>query len=62
MSLCADYIIADQMSTDGSREIYKEFDKVIVIDNPCKEMHQARTRLMLFDEAKKYLETRFYLH
>lgn len=53
-SLWADYIIiADQMSTDGSREIYKEFEKVIVIDNPRKEMHQARTRLMLFDEAKK---------
>lgn len=34
MSLWADYIIiADQMSTDGSREIYKEFEKVIVINN-----------------------------
>lgn len=53
-SLWADYIIiADQMSTDGSREIYKEFEKVIVLDNPRKEMHQARTRQMLFEEAKK---------
>ena len=31
-SLWADYIIiADQMSTDGSRELYQQFDKVIVI-------------------------------
>lgn len=53
-SLWADYIIiADQMSTDGSRDLYKEFEKVIVIDNPRNEMHQARTRKMLFDEAAK---------
>ena len=53
-SLWADYIIiADQMSTDGSREIYKQFDKVIVVDNPRKEMHQAKTRKLLFDAACK---------
>lgn len=53
-SLWADYIIiADQMSTDGSRDIYKQFEKVIVIDNPREEMHQARTRKLLFDEAAK---------
>lgn len=59
-SLWADYIIiADQMSTDGSREIYKKFAsqenqcKLIVIDNPRKEMHQAATRRLLFDAAKK---------
>lgn len=53
-SLWADYIIiADQMSTDGSREIYKQFEKVILIDNPREEMHQARTRKLLFDEAAK---------
>ena len=40
-SLWADYIIiADQMSTDGSRDIYKDYDKVIMVDNPRKEMHQ----------------------
>lgn len=53
-SLWADYIIiADQMSTDGSRELYKQFPKVTVIDNPRKEMHQAATRRLLFEEAKK---------
>ena len=59
-SLWADYIIiADQMSTDGSREIYKQFigqehgSKLVVIDNPRKEMHQAATRRLLFDAAQK---------
>lgn len=53
-SLWADYIIiADQMSTDGSRGLYKQFPKVIVVDNPRKEMHQAATRRLLFEEAKK---------
>lgn len=76
-SLWADYIIiADQMSTDGTREIIADFAKrqsdvlcmmsdvlddytkhhhceVIMIDNPRKEMHQAATRRLLFEEAKK---------
>lgn len=53
-SLWADYIIiADQMSTDGSREIAREYPKVILIDNDLKEMHQAATRRLLFEEARK---------
>lgn len=55
-SLWADHIIiADQMSTDGSREIYKDFPKVQVIDNNRQEMHQAATRILLFDAAREYL-------
>lgn len=53
-SLWADYIvIADQMSTDGSREIAKEYPKVILIENNNREMHQAATRRLLFEEVKK---------
>ena len=53
-SLWADYIIiADQMSTDGSREIAKEYSKVILIDNNRPKMHMAATRRLLFEEAKK---------
>ena len=53
-SLWADtIIIADQMSTDGSREIAESFQKVILVENTRKEMHQAATRKLLFDEAKK---------
>ena len=65
-SLWADYIIiADQMSTDGSRDLYKQFShekhpnlhgracELIVVDNSRKEMHQAATRRLLFEAAKK---------
>ena len=53
-SLWADHIIiADQMSTDGSREIAKEYPKVTLVDNDRQEMHQAATRRLLFEEAKK---------
>ena len=67
-SLWADVIIiADQMSTDGSRDIYREFGdeairrkaqgehccELIVIDNDRKEMHMAATRRLLFETAKK---------
>lgn len=53
-SLWADYIvIADQMSTDGSREIAREYPKVILIDNNRKEMHMAATRRLMFDAVRK---------
>lgn len=53
-SLWADkIIIADQMSTDGSRELYKLFPKVQVIDNDRVEMHMAATRRLLHKAAQK---------
>lgn len=53
-SLWADIIIiADQMSTDGSREIAKEYPKVVLVDNKQKEMQMASARRLLFEEAKK---------
>jgi hypothetical protein len=53
-SLWADYIIiADQCSTDGSREIALQYSKVILINNNQLSMHQAQTRKLLFEEAKK---------
>lgn len=52
-SLWADYIIvADRMSTDGSREIVQEYPKVVLIDDESKEMDQAATRRLLFEAAK----------
>lgn len=66
-SLWADkIIIADQMSTDGSLDIYKEYQsssasvsehccELIVIDNDRKEMHQAATRRLLFEKAREVL-------
>ncbi|MCR5298052.1 MAG: glycosyltransferase family 2 protein [Paludibacteraceae bacterium] len=53
-SLWADHIIiADQMSTDGSREMYTQYEKAIVVDNHDEEMHQGRARQLLFAEANK---------
>lgn len=53
-SLWADHIIiADQMSTDGSRDIYTQYEKVTVIDNHQLVMHQAKARQLLFEAAKK---------
>ncbi len=46
-------IIADQHSTDGSREIASRFSKVTLIDNPSQEMHQANVRRLLFEEVDK---------
>ena len=50
----ADHIIvADQHSTDGSREIAMRFPKVTLIDNPTDEMHQANARLLLFQAVDR---------
>lgn len=53
-SLWADYIIiADQMSTDGSRDIYKQYPKVIVIDNKNPNFNEAERQSMLVAKARE---------
>lgn len=53
-SLWADYIIiADQMSTDGSREMAKEYSKVILIDNKNPEFNEAERQAMLVAKARE---------
>ena len=53
-SLWADYIIiADQMSDDGSREIVRDYPKVILVENDREEMNMAATRRLLFEESRK---------
>ena len=53
-SLWADYIIiADQMSTDGSREIAKAYPKVILIDNKNPEFNEAERQSMLVAKARE---------
>lgn len=50
----ADYIvIADQMSTDGSREIAAEFPKVIMIDNTNPDFNEADRQAMLVAKARE---------
>lgn len=53
-SLWADYIIiADQMSTDGSREIYPQYENVIVIDNTNPNFNEAERQSMLVAKARE---------
>lgn len=53
-SLWADYIIiADQMSTDGSREIAQSYEKVILIDNKNPEFNEAERQAMLVAKARE---------
>lgn len=53
-SLWADYIIiADQMSTDGSREIALNYPKVILVDNTSKEFNELDRKRLLINEARK---------
>ena len=53
-SLWADQIIiADQMSTDGSREIAKNYEKVILIDNKNPEFNEAERQAMLIAKARE---------
>lgn len=50
----ADHIIvADQHSTDGSREICARFPKVTLIDNPTQEWVEHECRARLLEEAQR---------
>jgi glycosyltransferase involved in cell wall biosynthesis len=56
-STWADYIvIADQQSTDGSREIARQFDRVVLVDNP-HEGYDEGTRQRLLIETARQLPT-----
>lgn len=46
-------ILADQHSTDESREIARKFPKVTLIDNSAAEMNMAATRRLLFEETDR---------
>lgn len=53
-STWADYIIvADQNSTDGSREIALRYPKVMLIDNPSQTFNEAERQNLLVMEARK---------
>ena len=53
-SLWADYIIiADQMSTDGSREIALKYPKVILIDNTSVEFNEPERQKLLLNAARQ---------
>ena len=52
-SLWADQIIiADQMSTDGSREIAKKYPKVTLIDNHSEAFNEPERQKLLINQAR----------
>lgn len=53
-SVWADHIIiADQNSTDGSKEIAQTYDKVILIENNNPEYNEPQRQTLLINEARK---------
>lgn len=54
VSIWADHIIiADQLSTDGSREIALKYPKVILINNNTVEFNEPERQALLLKEARK---------
>ena len=53
-SLWADHIIiADQLSTDNSREIAGKYEKVILVNNPSEVFNEPERQQLLLAEARK---------
>ena len=53
-SLWADYIIiADQNSTDKSKEIAQKYPKVILVDNPSSEYNESSRSKILIEAARR---------
>ena len=53
-SLWADHIIiADQLSDDGTREIARKFEKVVLINNPSVEFNEPERQKLLIEAARK---------
>lgn len=61
-SLWADHIIiADQGSTDGSREIALSYPKVTLIDNPSQDLNEASRQNLLLNAAREIPGQRFLI-
>ncbi len=53
-SVWADHIIiADQLSSDGSKEIALKYDKVIYIENRSEQFNEPERQKLLINEARK---------
>jgi glycosyltransferase involved in cell wall biosynthesis len=46
-------VIADQGSTDGSRDICRGFPKVQLLDNPSPQYDEARRQILLLEAARR---------
>lgn len=57
-SIWSDYIvIADQNSTDGSKEIAMKFPKVVVIENNSADLHEDYRNRLLVQKARELVGT-----
>lgn len=57
-SIWADYIIiADQKSTDNSREIASKFPKVVIIDNDADDLDEGYRDTLLINKARELVGT-----
>lgn len=52
-ALFDEIIIADQMSTDGSREIASRFPNVLIIDNTSVQFDEPHMRQIMLEEARR---------
>lgn len=61
-SLWADFIIiADQQSTDGSRQIAQKYKKVILVENNSNTYDEAERQRLLISEARKIAAPRLLI-
>lgn len=61
-SLWADYIvIADQNSTDNSREIASEFSKVVLVNNSSQFFNEPDRQKLLIDTARQLAKNRLLI-
>ena len=57
-SIWCDYIlIADQNSTDGSREIASKFPKVVLIDNDSDDLDEDKRNHLIVEKARELVGT-----
>ena len=54
-------IVADQLSTDRSREICQQYEKVRLIVNPSETFNEPERQKLLLDAAREYPEPRIIL-
>ncbi|MBC8492255.1 MAG: glycosyltransferase family 2 protein [Chloroflexi bacterium] len=51
---CDVIIVADQNSTDNTRQICKRYPKVLLIRNPCEQFDQSKARQLLLDTVREF--------
>ncbi len=53
-AFCDVVIVVDQKSTDGSRDIYHQFEKVVVINNPSSTFSEVTRNRMMLEAVRNF--------